>query len=200
MTQSSPASLLVDGLQDWRALRTIKPKYWLLPVLLVLAGGLGAFLMALGRAARDQWLFLTLSGLGVLSLLFGLWMVLLTLQHGEFNLDINQKAKRIRKWKTSAFLRRSFDEYAFEDFYAVRSRQEIDDDVVWVVVELLFKTGTPALEVGRFSPASGGSSYWQRIEKSLRGLRVESPIAAALRLELAKAMGITNAGYVDKEQ
>jgi hypothetical protein len=173
-------------------------KYWLLPVLFSLMAGLGAFLMALGRAARYQWLFLTLSGCGVLCLLFGLWAVLGGLSYSDFNLDVNQKSKRIRKWKTSAFLlRRSCDEYAYEDFRAVRSVQEIDDDVRWVVVELLFKANKPALEVGRFSPVSGGSSYWQRIEKSLRGHRAESPGAAALRLELAKAMDITNAGYFE---
>jgi hypothetical protein len=110
------------------------------------------------------------------------------------------KAKRIRKWKSSVFLRRSFDEYAYDDFCAVRSKQERDDYVVWVVVELLFRTGEPALEVGRFSPVSGGSSYWQKIEKTLRDLSIESPGAAALRQELAKAMGITNAGYSDNEQ
>lgn len=159
---------------------------------------MGAFLMALGRAAQYQWLFLTLSGCGVLCLLFGLWAVLGALQYSDFNLDVNQKSKRIRKWKTSAFsLRRSVDEYPYDDFRAVRSVQEIDDDVRWVVVELLFKADKPALGIGRFSPVSGGSSYWQRIEKSLRGHRAESPGAASLRQELAKAMGITNAGYFE---
>jgi hypothetical protein len=200
MMKSSPALLSVDEPQNWKALRTGNTKYWLLPILFLLMGGMGLFLMALGQAARYHWLFLTLSGCGVLSLLFGLWMVLATLQHGEFNLDINQKAKRIRKWKSSVFLRRSFDEYAYDDFCAVRSNQERDDYVVWVVVELLFRTGEPALEVGRFSPVSGGSSYWQKIEKTLRDLSIESPGAAALRQELAKAMGITNAGYSDNEQ
>jgi hypothetical protein len=168
-------------------------KYWLLPILFSLMAGTGAFLMALGRAARYQWLYLTLSGCGVLCVLFGLWAVLGSLQHSDFNLDVNQTSRRIRKWKTSAFLRRRFDEYPYDDFRAVRSVQEINDDVRWVVVELLFKADKPALEIGRFSPAS----YWQRMETSLRGQCLESPGAATLRQELAKAMGVTDAGYFD---
>jgi hypothetical protein len=198
--QSPQALPSIDGPQHWRALRTGETRYWLLPVVLLLSGGAAALLIALGRAAHYQWLSLTLSGCGVLFLIGGIGAVLLILQHGDFNLDINQKTKRVRKWKTSVFLRRSFDEYAYDDFCAVRSKQEIGDDVVWVVVELLFKSGKPALEIGRFSSASDGSSYWQRIEKSLRGRCVESTRAAALRQELAKVMGITNAGYFDKEQ
>jgi hypothetical protein len=100
MMKSSPALLLLS----WKALRTHR----FFPFLLM--GGMGLFLMALGQAARYQgW---TLSGCGVLSLLFGwYWRLSSTaVQPGH-----QSKAKRIRKWKSRG------DEYAYDDFCAVRS-------------------------------------------------------------------------------
>jgi hypothetical protein len=130
-----------------------------------------------------------------------LWWMLWNSQHGSFNFDVNQKTKRIRKWKTSLFLGRSFDEYDFDEFRAVRSVQKSgQDDNYWVVVELLFKAKKPALEVGYFNAIARGESRWQRCANTFRGLRTEGPKGAALRRELVKLMDITDAGYVDEAQ
>lgn len=154
----------------------------------------------LGREARDSWLSLLVVGGGALIVMSVLWTTLWIFQHGSFNFDINQEAKRIRKWKTSLFLKRSFDEYAYDDFCAVRSVQKFDGEVYCVVVELLFKTGKPALEVARFNAIGRIAPYRQRGANKLWLLRSESPKGMALRHELVELMDITDAGFFDKEQ
>ncbi len=174
---------------------------WLFIILAILfmicSGGFFAFL---GRGARDPWLSALLLGGGAFMAIFPIWITLWVSQHGSFNFDINQKTQRVRKWKTSLFLKRSFDEYAYDDFRAVRSVQKIEEDTCRVVVELLFKATKPALDVGRFNAIPPGASLWRRYSNKMHGMYTESPRGRALRQELAKLMGITDAGYFDREQ
>lgn len=205
MTQNPPALPSTDGPQNWRALRTQESAglaAWIFMILVIpLMIGSGGFFAFLGLGAREAWLSWLLLGTGTFMMVGTLWCLVWNSQHGGFNFDLNQKTKRIRKWKTSLFLERSFDEYDFDEFRAVRSVQTFgDDDIHWVVVELLFKAAKPALEVARFGAIGRGASFWQRCGNTLRGLRTESPGGAALRQELVKLMGITDAGYFDKER
>ncbi|MBW8720524.1 MAG: hypothetical protein JF626_00995 [Polaromonas sp.] len=204
MMQSPPALPSVDGPQNWKSLQTGAPAglaAWLFIILAILfmicSGGFFAFL---GRGARDPWLSALLLGGGAFMAIFPIWITLWVSQHGSFNFDINQKTQRVRKWKTSLFLKRSFDEYAYDDFRAVRSVQKIEEDTCRVVVELLFKATKPALDVGRFNAIPPGASLWRRYSNKMHGMYTESPRGRALRQELAKLMGITDAGYFDREQ
>jgi len=202
--QSPPALSPTDGPQNWRPLQTGAPAglagwiFIILASLFTICGG--AFFLVLGRGAHDPWLSSILLGGGAFMAIFPIWMTLWVSQHGCFNFDINQKTKRVRKWKTSLFLRRGFDEYAYDDFCAVRSVQKIEEDTCRVVVELLFKATKPALDVGRFNAIAPGASPWRRYVNKLHGVYTESPRGTALRQELAKVMLITDAGYFEKEQ
>lgn len=205
MTQSPPVLPSTDGPQNWRSLQTEASAGLAAWILLILAVPLmicsGGFIAFLGRRAPEPWLSWLLLCTGTFMMVGTVWWMLWTSQHGSFNFDVNQKTKRIRDWKTSLFLGRSFDEYDFDEFRAVRSVQRFgDDDIYWVVVELLFKTTRPALEVGRFGAVARGESRWQRCANTFRGLRTEGPESAALRHELVKLMGIADAGYFDKER
>jgi hypothetical protein len=170
----------------WRPVQTGEAGAWSLAVAFALIICFCACWLFLARGARDPWLFLALSGSAVLLLTGAVWLVLWASRHGIFNLDVNPGAKAIRQWKTSAFLRRSFKQYACDDFYAVQSVHKSDGDgAYWVSVELLLKAPASTIQVGWFS-----SAYQ----------RAESPKAAALRQELAKLMGIKDAGYFDRLQ
>ena len=201
MTPSPQALPSADGQHNWRALQTGAPAGLARGIFFLLVGLIcGGSMAFLGREARDSWLSSLVVGGGSFIVMSVLWTTLWTFQHGSFNFDINQETKRVRKWKTSPFLKRSFDEYAYDDFCAVRSVQIFDGEVYCVVIELLFKTGKPALEVARFNAIGRFASYRRRDANKLWLLRSESPRGAALRHELAKLMDITEAGFFDKEQ
>lgn len=201
MMQSLPVLPSADGPHNWRSLQTGAPAGLARGIFFLLVGLFcGGFMAFLGREARDSWLSLLVVGGGAFTVMIVLWTTLWTFRHGSFNFDINQKTKRIRKWKTSPFLKRGFDEYAYDDFHAVRSVHIFDGDVYCVVVELLFKATKPALEVARFNAVGRIASYLWRGSNTLCLSVTESPSGAALRQDLAKSMGITDAGYFDKEQ
>jgi len=204
MMQSPPVLPSADGPQNWKSLQTEVSLGWVASILfvsvfLVFMIGSGGFIILLGRGSPDPWQGALFMGGGALMVICAIWTPLWTSQHGSFNFDVNPKTKRIRKWKTSLFLKRSYEEYAYDDFRAVRSVQRRDDEVYCVVVELLFKATKPALEVARFNARGCGASYWQRCVSTLRGLRCESPRGVALRRELVRLLGVNDAGYFDKD-
>jgi hypothetical protein len=201
MTTSPQALPSGDGQHNWRPLQTGAPAGLARGIFFLLVGLIcGGSMAFLGHEARDSWFSSLVVGSGAFIVMSVLWTTLWTFQHGSFNFDINQKTKRIRKWKTSLFLKRSFDEYGFDDFCAVRSMQKFDGDVYCVVVELLFKAKKPALEVARFNAVGRIASYLWRGSNTLCLLTTESPSGVALRQELVKLIEITDAGYFDKEQ
>jgi hypothetical protein len=201
MMENPPALASTDEPQTWRSLQTqasagLAREIFCMLVILF-CGGLMAFS---GRGARDPWLSSLFIGGGTFMMIGTIWWTLWTSWHGSFNLDINPKTKRIRKWKTSFFLKRSFDEYAYDDFRAVRSVQKFENDGYCVMVELLFKATKPALEVARFNAIGRVASYRQRGASTRCLVSTENPKGAVLRHELAGLMDITDAGYFDNEQ
>jgi hypothetical protein len=200
MMQNPSAIASADEPQNWRSFQTevsvglVRSIFFMLVFLF--CGGTVAFW---GRRAGDAWLSPLLLGGGVFMMIGTVWWTLWTFRHGCFNFGVNQITRHIRKWKTSFFLKRSFDEYAYDDFHSVRSVQKFDGEVYCVVVELLFKTTKPALEVARFNAIGSVVRYPLRGVNTLCLLSAESPSGAALRQELVKLMGITDAGYFDKE-